>query len=585
MTEARYTLILDGSAQPDRELVGGKAWSLARMRRLGLNVPPAFVLTTPTCAAFHAAGNRLPEGAMREVREGIAWIEARTGRRFGGAAAPLLVAVRSGAPVSMPGMMDTVLNLGINAATERALATESGSIRFARDTHRRFCELFARIVLRADVDALAPDAEPDAWHAAIAACGRGAVPADPEAQLEAAIRAVFESWNSRRARKYRQHHGISDAIGTAVTVQAMVFGNTDERSGTGVLFSRNPLTGSRGPYGEYLARAQGEDVVSGSHTPLPLEALATALPAVHAELLRAANVLEQENGDMQDIEFTVERGSLFLLQSRAAKRSPAAAVQVAVDMVHEGRIGIDEALARISAEQVRLLLRPRLAVGVDVERAIVLARGEAASPGVGAGSVVGDADSAEALHAQGRSVILARPTTSPEDLHGMLVASAIVTERGGATSHAAVVGRQLGVPCVVGCGDDTVMRHVGTTVTVDGSGGRIFAGAMPVERPREDNDPALREVRKWALPRSPLRVYRCGELVPGGLVDLDTLDGGTDADALAALLSGARGAAGSVLDTDDGVRAAVEAGIEFIVVRDVLPALLAAIAARSTQLA
>ena len=585
MTEARFTLLLDGGAQPDRELVGGKAWSLARMRRLGLNVPPAFVLTTKTCAGFHAAGRQLPEGAMAEVLAGIRWIESCTGRGFGGDAAPLLVSVRSGAPVSMPGMMDTVLNLGITPATERALAAESGSERFARDTHRRFCELYARIVLRAEVPALDPGATPADWHAAIAACGCGAIPTEPQAQLEAAIGAVFESWNSRRARKYRQHHGIADDIGTAVTVQAMVFGNTDQRSGTGVLFSRNPLTGTRGVYGEYLARAQGEDVVSGSHTPLSLDALAATLPEVHRELLLAAGVLERDNGDMQDIEFTVERGKLFLLQSRAAKRSPAAAVQVAVDLVREGRIDVGEALRRISAEQVRMLLRPRLAPDADLQSAVVLARGEAASPGVGAGIVVGDADAAEALHAQGHDVILARPTTSPEDLHGMLVARAIVTERGGATSHAAVVGRQLGVPCVVGCGDGTVMPHVGETVTVDGSGGRVFAGRMPVELPREDTDPALREVRRWALLRSPVRVFRTGELVPGGVVDLDLLAGGAEADAVGALLSGARGAAGSVLNTDDGVRAAVDAGVEFIVVRDVLPALLAAAAARPTQLA
>ncbi|MFO0245655.1 MAG: pyruvate, phosphate dikinase [Betaproteobacteria bacterium] len=578
--QARHTLLLDGASLPARELVGGKAWSLARMRALGLNVPPAFVVTTETCKQFHESGGVMPAGLMDEVMAGVAWLEKTTGRRLGAAQRPLLVSVRSGAPVSMPGMMDTVLNLGMSDDSELALARETGAPGFARDTHRRFCEMFARIVLRAEIGALDPSDGPAGWRAAIAARGCGEVPADPAAQLESAIRAVFHSWNGRRARKYRQHHGVPEAMGTAVTVQAMVFGNSDERSGTGVLFSRNPLTGDPVPYGEYLARAQGEDVVSGSHTPEGLDALARRMPEVHRELLSACAVLERDNGDVQDIEFTVERGRLYLLQARPAKRSPAAAVRCAVDMVREGRIGPPEALSRVSAEQVRLLLRPRLPAGFDPSAASVLARGEAASPGVGAGVVAADADEAERLHALGHAVVLARPTTSPEDVHGMLVAAAIATEKGGSTSHAAVVSRQLGVPCVVGCGEGALAGLAGRMVTVDGTSGRVFEGALPVEQPSAGSDPALAALLEWASAEAPLRVLPAGCGVPRATLDLDAIEGGEDPARTAGLLAGTRGASGSVFNTDAGVHAAVEAGLEFIVVREVLPALLAACAAR-----
>ncbi len=580
MTSLRHTVRLDGTVLPPRELIGGKAWSVARMCSLGLSVPPAFVITTETCRRYFEDGGGMPAGLMDEVMAGMAWIEQATGRRFGGGERPLLVSVRSGAPVSMPGMMDTVLNLGIDDHTELALARETGSPAFARDTHRRFCEMFARIVLRTTIEELDPAASPVEWRAAIAARGCGDVPADPLAQLEAAIRAVFESWNGRRARKYRQHNGIPDAMGTAVTVQAMVFGNSDGQSGTGVLFSRNPLTGEPVPYGEYLVSAQGEDVVSGSHTPEGLDALGRQLPEVQRELLAACAVLERENGDVQDIEFTVERGRLYLLQSRAAKRSPAAALRCAVDMVREGRIDPGEALSRVSAEQVRMLLRPHLPPGFGPSSATVLATGEAASPGVGAGVVVTTPDEAERLHGQGHAVILARPTTSPEDVHGMLVAVGIVTEKGGSTSHAAVVSRQLGVPCVVGCGEGSLAALPGRTVTVDGTGGRVFDGALPVEQPSEDSDPGLAALLDWAKAAAPLRVLRVGSELPPGTRDLDGLEGGEDPDRTSALLVGARGAAGSVLNTCAGVQAAVAAGLEFIVVRDVLPALLAACAAR-----
>ena len=575
MGPAALGLLLDGTNLPDRQIIGGKAWSVARMRALGLPVPPAFVLTTDACREYFRNGGALTEPMLDSVRAGIAHIEAVTQRQLGGTVRPLLVSVRSGAPVSMPGMMDTVLNLGINDVSEAALARETGNAAFARDNHRRFCEMFTRIVLRSPIADLPPDAEPSQWRALISQSCQRAPPTDPFEQLTLAITAIFDSWNGRRAKRYRDHHGIDHAMGTAVTVQAMVFGNSDARSGTGVLFTRNPLTGADTPYGEYLECAQGEDVVSGSHTPVPIDRLRVCMPAVHAELMAAAQTLERENRDVQDIEFTVEQGKLYLLQSRSAKRSPAAAVRCAVEMVAEGRIDETEALRRVSADQVRMLLRPALAAHIDLARETVLARGEAASPGAGFGVIVEDADEAERLAATGQSVVLSRPTTSPEDVHGMFVAQAVITERGGSTSHAAVVSRQLGVPCIVGCGDGALKGLAGRMVTIDGNSGCVFSGRLDVDQPHEDADPLLRQLRDWAQARSPLRVYAVGQAPQPPAVFLAD----DDASQAAARLSGAASAVGSVLNTNEGVHLAVAAGLEFIVVKQVLPALLAACAA------
>lgn len=545
------------------------------MRALGLPVPPAFVLTTATCREYFRNGGALTEPMLASVRSGIAHIEAATQRQLGGAARPLLVSVRSGAPVSMPGMMDTVLNLGINDVSEVAIARETGNAAFARDSHRRFCEMFARIVLRSSIENLPRDAEPSQWRTLIVQSCQRAVPTDPFEQLTLAITAIFDSWNGRRARRYREHHGIDHAMGTAVTIQAMVFGNSDARSGTGVLFTRNPLTGVAAPYGEYLECAQGEDVVSGSHTPVPIERLRECLPSIHAELMVAAQTLERENRDVQDIEFTIERGKLYLLQSRSAKRSPAAAVRCAVEMVREGRIDEAEALRRVSAQQVRLLLRPALATHVDPARETVLARGEAASPGAGFGVIVEDADDAERLAATGQPVVLSRPTTSPEDVHGMFFAQAVITERGGSTSHAAVVSRQLGVPCIVGCGDGALKGLAGRTVTIDGNGGYVFDGRLDVDQPQEDADPLLRQLRDWAQARSPLCVHAIGQAPLPPAVDLES----GDASQVVMRLKGVASAVGSLLNTDEGVHLAIAAGLDFIVVKQVLPALLAACAA------
>ncbi|WP_433723749.1 pyruvate, phosphate dikinase [Nocardia sp. CA-129566] len=445
---------LDGTCGLSRERIGGKAWSVDHMRGLGLPVPPAFVLTTEAWAEFGANGGVLSAQIWAGVREGIAALERGTGRRFGSEQWPLLVSVRSGAAVSMPGMMDTVLNLGMTDAVERALTDETRNPVYASDTRRRFSTQYREIVLG--------DAN-------------GIVPEDPWEQLRGAVTAVFRSWDSARAKTYRRTQGVSDTLGTAVTVQAMVFGNLDANSGTGVLFSRNPNTGERPVFGEWLIGGQGEDVVSGRTTPRPLDDLAATLPEVHRELLAAAELLERDGRDIQDIEFTVESGRLWLLQSRPAKRSARAAVRAAVGMVDEGLIDANEALRRVSAGQLRTVLRP---ASGDNTGLTPLAHGESACPGLAAGVVVTDPDEAETRSAAGEHVILARPTTSPDDLHGMIAAQAIVTELGGATSHAALVSRELGRPCVVGCGPGVVEALAGRLVTVDGGAGTVWPGQV-----------------------------------------------------------------------------------------------------------
>ena len=577
-SSGRWIVSLDGGVLPDRALVGGKAWGIAFMRHAGLPVPPAFVVTTGACRAYLAEG-ALPDGLLDEMRAGITMLEAETGRRFGSDDRPLLLAIRSGAAISMPGMLDTVLNLGMSEEIETALARESGDAAFARDTHRRFYEMYARIVLKAGIDRLPPEGTVETWRRAVAETGAGgSVPVAPSDQLIGAVRAVFDSWNGRRAKRYRRHHGLPDDAGTAVTVQAMVFGNLGANSGTGVLFSRNPLTGAPEPFGEYLANAQGEDVVSGQRTPGGLDALASSLPSAHDALIAAARRLETLNRDVQDIEFSVQDGALYLLQTRTAARAPAAAIRIAVDLVNEGTISTDEALARVSAEQVRTLLMPRLTDGA-AESAPLLAEGEGASPGVGIGEVVLDADAAEARGAAGDDVVLVRPTTSPEDVHGMVAARAVVTAVGGTTSHAAVVGRSLGVPCVVGCGEDVIAALAGKKVTVEGKAGRVFAGALPVSVPSEDEDPYMRAIAAWARAAAPLAVYRLNDTMPGDALDLDRLPGGESHERLPALLEGKSGAKGGALASDAGVEAAVAAGLDFIVVPQALPALLAACAA------
>jgi pyruvate,orthophosphate dikinase len=578
-----WVIALDNGSIPDKGMIGGKAWSIASMSALGLNVPPAFVITTKACAEYLATGH-LPQSLPEEIDSGIAWLEERSGRRFGSGPRPLLVSVRSGAAVSMPGMMDTVLNLGITDEIEALLASEWQSPAFARDTHRRYLDLYAKIVLKVTA-ALDPGQSPSQWRDAIGAAAATSIPVNARDQIRAAIRAVFESWSSPRARRYRKHHGISDEMGTAVTIQSMVFGNLDGQSGTGVLFSRNPLTGEDRPYGEYLPRAQGEEIVSGTHTPLSLDAMRDSAGEAMGELLRAARLLENFHGDAQDIEFTVEGGKLFLLQCRTAKRAPQAAVQIATAMVGEGRIDSDEALKRVSAEQIRQLLRPRLAPGAT-EHATVIARGEGASPGIGSGVAVANANDADMLAKRGDNVVLARDTTSPNDIHGIIAARATITELGGTTSHAAVVARALGRPCVVGCGIASLSGLSGRRITVDGEKGIVYEGELATVIRREEDDPSLKQLMNWAVKRTSVEVEPSGP--PGiSIVDMDALADSDAPNAIRdALMRLPKGSCvrGLVFAADDeAVRAAVEAGVAMIVTYPRLPALLVAAQAQMAK--
>jgi len=465
---------LDGTVDLGRDRLGGKAFGITRMRSLGIQVPPAFCITTDECARFHELGG-IPDDVLTGLPDAIAALESATGSTFGRGPQPLLVSVRSGAPTSMPGMMDTVLNLGITPGVEDALARRTGDARFAEDVAARFHKQYADIV------------------------GTEA-PGDPWAQLLGAIGAVFTSWMSPRAITYRRERRVPDGIGTAVTVQAMVFGNLDDHSGTGVLFSRNPITGDAAPYGEYLPRGQGEDVVSGSHDPLPLDALAEQHPAVHDQLLATARRLESEGRDVQDIEFTIQAGTLWILQTRAAKRTAAAAVRLAVALEAEGLITADEGLQRVTPEQIEVLLREHL----DPEaraKARVLASGRPACPGFATGVLVTDVDDAEERALDGELIILGRPSTSPDDVHAMAVVAGIVTEVGGSTSHAAVVSREFDVPCVVGCGKGVVSDLAGRTVTLDATTGAIYDGAIATVVPVTEDTSDLAKLADWARER------------------------------------------------------------------------------------
>jgi pyruvate,orthophosphate dikinase len=555
---ADRVVVLDGSTVPDREVVGNKGRSIAWMLSLGLPVPPALCLPIEECRRFHAAGGELEDEAWQSVLAGVAGLEEELGREFGGGEQPLLVSVRSGAAVSMPGMMDTVLNLGISDEVEEALAELSGDRAFARSTHCRFIHQFGQTVLGADLEEPGEDATPELVREAVRRETGEGVPTDPHEALKAVIETVFGSWSSRRAKAYRKHWDIAEDGGTAVIVQAMVFGNLGEDSGTGVLFSRNPLSGDPEPYGEWLPKGQGEDVVSGTHDPLPLDALAAQLPAANERLLEAAKLLEREYGDVQDIEFTVERGELYLLQTRAAKRSPLAAVRAAVDLADEGAIDHAEAVHRVSPEQLATVLAPQLSEQVTAG-AEALARGVAACPGVAGGVAVTDSDAA--CEADG-DVVLTRPTTSPEDVSGMIAARAVVTERGGSTSHAAVVTRALGRPSVVGVGEGVTESLAGRELTVDGSAGVVYAGLLPTAEVDPAAIPGLPELIGWARELSPVAVVDAAE----GAVDLDAAgaaidEGAPDEAALTESLRGATAAKGSVLATAEGARAVIGAGV------------------------
>ena len=490
---------LFGTALADRALLGNKGAGLVRMQASGLRVPPAFVITTDACRSFLATGV-LPEGLLDEVDAALAALEERRGLRLGDPDVPLLLSVRSGAPVSMPGMMDTVLDLGVSALTRPALARR-GDERFALDSHRRFLESFGTVVLgipQATFDALPSDDDLDARIALLAD-----VADDPRAQLRLAIEAVFRSWNSPRAQAYRRLQGIPEDLGTAVVVQSMVFGNLDDRSGTGVVFTRDPNTGEAVPYGDFLFRAQGEDVVAGRHATLPVAALASRLPGVWAELRDVLPALEEQTGEMLDIEFTVESGVLYVLQMRSGKRAAAAAVRIAVEMAEEGLIDRASAVQRVSVVQLERLSRPHLDPLGDHR---VVATGLGASPGVATGRLCLTADGVDEMADQGDGVILTRVETSPADVHGMAVADGILTARGGLVSHAAVVARDLGVPAVVGVAalliDQAVVRigdmvlREGDLVTIDGSSGEVVLGRAATVAPADC--PELSTLLEWA---------------------------------------------------------------------------------------
>jgi pyruvate, orthophosphate dikinase len=522
--------VSDGGAG-DKNLLGGKGANLDGMASIGLPVPPGFTISTEMCTRYYAEGETFPDSVKAEVAHGLAHIESVTGKRFGDPADPLLVSVRSGARVSMPGMMDTVLNLGLNDETVQGLAATSGDERFAWDSYRRFIQMYADVVLGLDhgsfeealemakedqghfmdTDMTAAD-----WQALVAEYKRlvqeqwgKPFPQDVHDQLWGAIGAVFGSWQSDRAKVYRRLNDIPGGWGTAVNVQAMVFGNMGETSATGVAFTRNPSTGERAYYGEFLINAQGEDVVAGIRTPQYLTRAAReaagakplsmeeAMPETYAELARVFDLLETHYRDMQDIEFTVERGKLWMLQTRSGKRTAKAALKIAVDMAEEGLITQEEAVARVDPAALDQLLHPTL--DPDAPRD-VLTKGLPASPGAASGEVVFDADTAEQRAELGKSVILVRIETSPEDIHGMHAAKGILTARGGMTSHAAVVARGMGRPCVSGAGtlaidakakllrvgDRTI--HEGEVITIDGATGEVMAGAVPTVQPELAGD-------------------------------------------------------------------------------------------------
>jgi pyruvate,orthophosphate dikinase len=529
-----------------KELLGGKGANLAEMTRLGVPVPPGFTISTEACTAFNAHGGRIPESVRRDALEALAKIERMVEKRFGDASDPLLVSVRSGARASMPGMMDTILNLGLNDATAEGLAARAGA-RFAYDSYRRFIQMYGDVVenvpherfetrleelkerrgVLQDVELAADD-----WKRLVAeylevvrdATGRP-FPQDPHEQLWGAVAAVFRSWQNERARRYREIHGIPEAWGTAVNVQVMVFGNMGDDCATGVAFTRNPSTGERLFYGEYLKNAQGEDVVAGIRTPQPinrasrsaesnhLPTLEQEMPRAYRELVRVQQRLEKHYREMQDIEFTIERGKLWMLQTRTGKRTARAAVKIAVDMAKEGLITREQAVMRVAPESLEKLLHPTLDPNAARE---LIAKGLPASPGAAVGRIVLSADEAEARAKAGEKVVLVRIETSPDDIHGMHAAEGILTARGGMTSHAAVVARGMGKSCVAGCGAlrvDLAARelrvgghvlHAGDWITLDGATGEVFRGQVPTVTPELGG--SFSDLMRWADAIRTLRV-------------------------------------------------------------------------------
>jgi pyruvate,orthophosphate dikinase len=577
--------LADGDASM-KNLLGGKGANLAEMNKIGLPVPPGFTITTEVCTAFYALGQKYPDALANDVKAAMTTVETTVDKGFGDAANPLLVSVRSGARASMPGMMDTVLNLGLNDETVEGLAAQSGNRRFAFDSYRRFIQMYSNVVLELDHHmfedilesykevhdyTIDTDLQAEDWEkvvvqykAAVEAAMGKPFPQDVNDQLWGAVGAVFRSWMNDRADFYRKMHDIPESWGTAVNVQAMVFGNMGETSATGVAFTRNPSTGERLFYGEYLINAQGEDVVAGIRTPKSITrvqretmgegglSMEEALPEVFLQLVQVYGQLEGHYRDMQDIEFTVERGKLWMLQTRNGKRTAKAALKIAVDMVAEGLITENEAVMRVDPAALDQLLHPTIAPGAVRD---LIAVGLPASPGAAVGEVVFDPDEAEEMSKAGKSVILVREETSPEDIHGMHASRAIVTSRGGMTSHAAVVARGMGRPCVSGAGEIRIDEAAGVfkvrgreikkgdIISVDGSKGEVLFGAVEMEQPELSGDFAalmvwadkVRRLKVRANAETPLDVRTAREFGAEGVGLCRTEHMFFDADRIAAV--------------------------------------------------
>jgi len=503
-TDTKWVYLFSEGSKDMRDLLGGKGAGVAEMTRAGMPVPPGFTITTEACREYYKLHEQFPEGLWEQVAAARERVEEQTGKRLGDPANPLLVSVRSGAKFSMPGMMDTVLNLGLNSRTLEGLQRLTGDERFALDAYRRFVQMFGKIVKDIDGD-LFEEALTEAKHRAgvqsdpelspdqLREHTGEEFPEDPETQLRAAIEAVFASWNTDRAVAYRRVEKIPDDLGTAVNVQMMAFGNMAGDSGTGVAFTRNPITGEPELYGDYLANAQGEDVVAGIRTTEPISALSTRLPEVGKQFRDYAEKLEKHYRDVQDLEFTVERGKLYMLQTRSAKRTGEAAVNIAVDMVGEGLISKEEAVARVEPRQLEQLIHPRVDPSASADP---IGRGVPASPGAATGQAVFDADTAEEWGKEGKAVILVRVETNPNDVHGMIEAKGILTSTGGTASHAALVARGMGRPCIVGASGIAVdiknrkfavngmTVSQGDEITLDGTTGDVYLGRVPTIQPR-----------------------------------------------------------------------------------------------------
>lgn len=523
----KYVYLFEEGNAGMRDLLGGKGANLAEMTNIGLPVPQGVTITTEACNDYYAQGRKMPEGLVDEIKEKLAILEGKVGKKFGDAENPLLVSVRSGAKFSMPGMMDTILNLGLNEQTCAAMIKATGNERFVLDCYRRFIQMFSDVVLGVEhhkfesaLDAQKAkkgvhfDTELDsndlkevveAFKNVVKRETGKDFPTDPLEQLLLAVEAVFGSWNNQRAIVYRKLNHIPDDLGTAVNIQSMVFGNMGNDSGTGVAFTRNPSTGEKALYGEYLMNAQGEDVVAGIRTPQPISKLNEEQPDIYRQFVDICNLLENHYKNMQDIEFTIERGKLYLLQTRHGKRTAAAAIKIAVDMVDEGLIDKQEAVMRIEAGALDQLLHRRIDPSAKFE---VIAKGLPASPGAASGKVVFDADDAEKLGHAGEKVVLVRTETTPDDIHGIVAAQGILTSRGGMTSHAAVVARGMGKPCVCGCEaikidystkaftvGNLVIKE-GDIISIDGATGQVINGQVPMIDPQLSGE--FQRLLEWA---------------------------------------------------------------------------------------